>query len=88
MQGLARTSDPITSQDAASTEKSAQESAFLKLFRERGALSDSEAHEILGLVSHTPRIKSLVERGLLKYAGYKKATASGGMSRVFVAVMP
>ncbi len=85
---MVRGSNPVTSFDAESTNRvfrKAQIQDFARVFSTAGGkgLTDEQAHDDVGLVSHTPRIGDMKRAGLLVGTGERRATKSGSKAKVY-----
>lgn len=85
---MVRTSDPSTSMEAEEQNaiwRKEQIQQFVTVFREAGikGLTDEQAHDIIGLQSHTPRVADLKRAGFLVATGEKRVTKSGSKARVY-----
>ncbi len=85
---MVRGRDPVTSFDAEATNRvfrKAQIQDFAQAFWTSSVdgLTDEEAHDKVGLVSHTPRIGDMKRAGLLVGTGERRVTKSGSKAKVY-----
>lgn len=85
---MVRRGDPVTSFNAEAANKvfrKAQIQDFALAFwvSPVEGLTDEEAHDKVGLVSHTPRIGDMKRAGLLVSTGERRATKSGSKAKVY-----
>lgn len=83
-----RRSDPDTSFDAEKANRvyrKEQVQQFVQVFKEagHGGLTDEQAHDAVGLKSHTPRVADMKRVGLLVATGERRQTKSGRGAKVY-----
>lgn len=85
---MVRTGDGDTSREAEAGNRLVrreQVQQFVAAFREAGGrgLTDEEAHDAVGLQSHTPRVADMKRAGMLEPTGERRATKSGATAHVY-----
>lgn len=85
---MVRAADGDTSTDAEAANRlirREQVQKFVTAFEAAGArgLTDEEAHDVVGLQSHTPRVADMKRAGYLEVTGERRATKSGATARVY-----
>lgn len=85
---MVRNTDGDTSREAEDGNRAIrreQIQKFVAVFQAAGdaGLTDEQAHDALGLQSHTPRVADMKRAGMLEHTGERRATKSGATARVY-----
>jgi hypothetical protein len=85
---MVRTGDGDTSREAEAANRLVrreQVQQFVVVFQDAGdrGLTDEEAHDAVGLQSHTPRVADMKRAGMLEPTGERRATKSGATAHVY-----
>lgn len=91
--GKVRASDPVTSfsaEEANRVIRKKQANDFIAAFRDAGdrGLTDEEAHDAVGLLSHTPRVADLKRAKFIQATGTTRPTKSGSRAKVYRLTAP
>lgn len=85
---MVRNTDGDTSREAEEGNRAIrreQIQKFVAVFHAAGddGLTDEQAHDAVGLQSHTPRVADMKRAGMLEPTGQRRATKSGATARVY-----